>query len=131
MEIGEPTAGPAPPLKPVSPAKSTLSGALKGPGGPLKDWPFLLRRDGRPVDQGGLDGGSSSNAYRDGTWWSDGQGKFKFEQMPEGCFAIEVVLPRARLVAGPDAAPEPANESGLRAATPPFDRSRPPEDPEG
>jgi len=112
MEIGESVAVALPPAGPEAPPKSKFKGVLKGPAGPLKSWPFLFKRDGQAVDQGGLGSGSSSNTYENGAWWSDADGKFEFKEMPEGYYAIEVLLPTGRLQEGE--APPPA-EAGRRS----------------
>ncbi|MBI5069877.1 MAG: hypothetical protein HZB56_16715 [Deltaproteobacteria bacterium] len=112
MEIGESVAVALPPAGPEAPPKAKFKGVLKGPAGPLKSWPFLFKKDGKAVDQGGLGGGSSSNSYRNGAWWSDGDGKFEFKEMPEGYYAIEVLLPTGQLQEGEEL---PAAESGRRA----------------
>jgi hypothetical protein len=114
MEIGESATVALPPAGPEAPPKAKFAGMLKGPAGPLKNWPFLFKKDGQAVDQGGLSGGSSSNSFRDGAWWSDGDGKFEFKEMPAGYYAIEVLLPTGQLQEGE--APPPA-EAGRRASS--------------
>jgi hypothetical protein len=129
--MGEQVAVPVPKPAPKAPPKSTFEGVIKGPAGPLKDWPFLLKKNGAAIDKGGLGGGSSPNAYRDGTWVTGANGEFKFEQMPEGYYTIEVLLAGGKLTLGDLEAPPPANETGHRDHTPsPLDRRSFSEDPE-
>ena len=131
VEMGEPVDTPAPPAQETTPPKATLSGTLTCAAGPLKNWPFILRKDGAPIDSGGLGGGSSSNKFEKGSWFSDDNGQFKFEQMPEGAYSVEVLLASGQLQLGMAKAPDPANESGLRESTPtPIDRFAFTEDPE-
>jgi hypothetical protein len=122
MEIGEPVASAPPPKRPLTPAGSTLQGRLQGPAGPLAGWPFLFRWNGRALDPGGLRGGSSSNPYRDGCWWSDQEGRFRFENVPEGCYVIDVLLQGGKLDRRD---PHPAAvDDGARGQTPdPIDHT--------
>lgn len=130
-EIGEQVAVPVPKPAPKAPPKSTFEGVIEGPAGPLAEWPFLLKKNGQAIDAGGLAGGSSPNTHRDGAWRSGSDGEFKFEQMPEGYYSIEVLLPGGKLTSGPAEAPAPANEGGHRDPTPsPIDRRLFSEDPE-
>ena len=116
MEIGEPSARVHPKRPPLSPGGSTFAGILRGPTGPLADWPFVLRRGGRPLSPSGLGSGRSPNAYREDCWWSGAAGEFRFEELPEGCYSLEIVFPGARLQR---CDPHPAAlEDGERATTP-------------
>ena len=115
MEIGEKSLG-ASARPPLSRAGSSFAGILQGPGGPLVSWPFLLLRNGRPVDPTGLGSGSTGNEYRDGSFWSGPGGEFRFEHMPEGCYELRVLLAGGKVKAATQS-PPPA-ESGLRGARP-------------
>src|SRR5207248_10486842 len=58
----------------ATPDKETFEGALQGPGGPLKSWPFKLLKDQKPVDKDGLAGGTTKNEFKNGVWLSDADG---------------------------------------------------------
>jgi hypothetical protein len=122
MEIGEPVAKPPPPRRPLSPAGSTLAGVIRGPEGPLKRWPFILKWNGRAIDPGGLRGGRAASPFHDQCWWSDENGGFRFENIPEGCYVLDVLLPAGKLDRKD---PHPgAFDDGARGPTPhPTDRT--------
>lgn len=101
----------------VSPANSTFAGVLRGPGGPLKSWPFLLTRNGKPLDAG-LGGGSSTNTFRDGCWWSEPSGEFRFTGMPMGVYAIQVLLAGGKVE--PATKEPPPAEDGFRGVRPGY-----------
>lgn len=110
--------------------KRKYFGTIRGPSGPLKSWPFLLKRSGHVVDQG-LDGGRSSNNYRDGKWYSGTSGEFQFEDLPESDYSIEVLIPRGSLVPFDKPKPPGADESGHRSPLPdPIDPTAFSEDPD-
>lgn len=120
----------APAAAPKAAEKKAYFGTIKGPSGPLKSWPFLLKRGDKALDQGGLDGGSSPNIFRDGNWYSGDKGEFRFEDLPEGDYTIEVLVARGSLVAADKPKPEGVDESGNRSALPePIDPMAFTEDP--
>jgi peptidoglycan hydrolase-like protein with peptidoglycan-binding domain len=107
-------------------------GKIKGPAGPMKSWPFKLKRNGDPVDQAGLKGGTTTNKFQGGVWLSGAQGEFKFENLLPADYEIEVLLPIGKLVAAESALP-PGLDTGHRAKTPdpihPIHSNESPEDP--
>ena len=118
-----------PPARALETESQVYSGRLVGPVGPLPRWPFLLKRDGAPIDQRSLHG-STSNNYRDGAWISGADGGFRFENLAVAGYSVEVLLPSARLVVNSSPPPSAANESGRRAPTPNFNPFAFTEDPE-
>ena len=102
-------------------ATRLYAGQILGPSGPMGNWPFLLKRDGRPVDSGSLNG-STTNTFKNNAWLSDRNGKFLFEDVPAGDYAVEVLLPAGDLLVNKDPVPPGINESGWRAPTPEIDR---------
>jgi hypothetical protein len=108
----------------------TLSGTIKGPAGPLKNWPFVLKRDNNPVDQASLRG-ITPNRFSEGNWLSRSNGDFLFRNIPRANYSIEVLLPGGKLVVTEDWPPPAANESGYRSEiAAPLDRTYFTEDPE-
>lgn len=95
----------------------TFAGTIKGPAGPLKNWPFKLKKDGTPIDPSGLGGGTTTTAFKGGTWLSGPNGEFKFERLPKADYEIEVLLPVGKLVAAETTLP-PGLDNGHRSATP-------------
>ena len=130
-DLGRLAAAAAAPAAAKPAAKRAYFGTIKGPSGPLKRWPFVLKGAGKPLDQA-LAGGTSSNTYRDGNWYSGSNGEFRFEGLPEGEYTIEVLTARGTLV--PSEKPKPAgvDESGHRSPLPdpidPLTTSEAPED---
>jgi len=100
----------------------TFAGVVNGPAGPLKSWPFRLLHDGVPVGKEDLAGATSPNEYRNGVWRTDGQGRYRFENLELRGLRIEVLLPggKAESIEQPD---QP-REKGLRGATPEPDAPR-------
>lgn len=96
-------------------APGTLSGVLDGPAGPLKDWPFVLKKDGQPIGQDDLGEGKTENQFKNDRWFSDDSGAYKFEGMAEGSYTVELILPGGKLEPGQDAA---ASDDGVRDETP-------------
>jgi hypothetical protein len=116
---------------PKDAAKRAYFGTLQGPSGPLAQWPFTLERAGQALDVAALDGGRSSNEYRDGFWFSGAQGEFRFDDLPEGDYTIEVLGVDGELVPNDAPAPEGVGESGHRAPLPePLDPLAFSEDPQ-
>jgi len=108
----------------------TFSGVIRTSAGPLRNWPFELKRDGRSVDQAAL-AGTSPNPFRKGWWLSDKEGAFLFRNIPAGNYTVEVILPGGKLVINEELPPPPANEGGLRSEpADPHDRTAFTEDPE-
>jgi hypothetical protein len=102
-------------------------GLLKGTAGPLVAWPFLLKRNGKPVNDALLDG-TTINKYRNGAWISDQKGEFKFEDLPDAEYGIEVLSPAGKLVPRQYT---PPSETGRRSPLPPvLDRFAFSEDPD-
>ncbi len=102
-------------------------GQSKGPAGPLKTWPFLLKRNGKAVDEASLDG-VTINKFGSGAWISGRNGEFRFEDLPDADYAIEVLSPAGKLVPKKY---QPPNESGRRSPLPHvFDRLAYSEDPD-
>ncbi len=98
------------------PPQETFEGEIKGPGGPLKKWPFKLKRDGTAVAKDAISPGKSSNDFKDGLWFTDGEGKFHFEDVPQGDWTVEVMLAGGKLKAFVEKpAPKGATERGHRA----------------
>ncbi len=91
-------------------------GQVRGQAGPLKKWPFLLKRNGSPVDQASLDG-QTINKFRNGAWISGPNGEFRFEDVPDANYSIEILYPTGKLVPKQY---EPPNESGRRSPLPPV-----------
>src|SRR5712691_5145882 len=89
-----------------------LAGVLKGPNGPLPNWPFRLQRDGKPVKPGSLPRSATACTSRRDVWLTDGQGRYQFKALPAGKY--QVVLFSAQPDLGPQPE-EPTRESGLRA----------------
>jgi len=130
-DAGAAAAATAATTTPPQGAKRSYFGTLQGPSGPLVQWPFVLERGGQPLDDAALNGGRASNEYRDGYWYSDAKGAFRFDDLPEGDYTIEVVSMDGELVPNDAPAPEGAEESGDRAPLPePLDPTAFTEDPQ-
>lgn len=109
-----------------------FGGTIKGPAGPLKNWPFRLKKNGTPVDKNALGQAKTSNTFQGGVWLSSAKGEFEFRGLPFADYEIEVLLPVGKLVAAEAALPK-GLDSGHRAATPEPNQSihtnESPEDP--
>jgi hypothetical protein len=95
-------------------------GKILGPAGPLVQWPFLLRRNGSPVDDRSLDG-STTNRFEHGAWISGPGGEYRFEHLGPADYAIEVLRPSGDLIANRRPPPDGIGENGVRADRPDFD----------
>lgn len=93
----------------------TCSGTLKGPAGPLKNFPFQLLKDGQPVDPDKSI--TTKNGSRGKVWLTDGDGNYRFDGLPPGSYQVALFSPKGTL----EPEPKAAKESGVRAPTPDDD----------
>jgi hypothetical protein len=97
-----------------------VTGTLQGPGGPLKAWPFVLKKDGAALDDKGLGSGSTQNTFKNGKWFSDSSGAYKFEKMAKATYVVDLFLPGGKLEPVDD---QMSVDSGDRRETPaPIDQ---------
>lgn len=96
-------------------ATENFGGSVVGPAGPLKNWPFKLKRDGEAVEPDSLDGGATANVFKGWYWYTDSAGGYLFEKLPSAAYTLEVVLPNGKLEIVEE---EEALDSGQRAETP-------------
>jgi hypothetical protein len=108
----ESESGDAAPAGETAGASVRLAGTLKGPAGPLKGFPFRLLRNGAPVPPD--KSVATKNPSRGDVWLSDGEGKYLFEQLPEGDYQVAVYSPSGEV----DAEEKGVEESGERVALP-------------
>jgi hypothetical protein len=102
-------------------------GQIKGPAGLLVQWPFLLKRNGKPVNDALLDG-STINKFQNEAWISGPNGEFRFEDVPDADYGIEVLSPAGKLIPKQYT---PPGETGRRSPLPPvLDRLAFTEDPD-
>lgn len=83
---------------------------LDGEGRPAGDYPFLLRRGGEAGTRVTPDGlaGKTGNRFDKGWWWTDAQGKYRFENVPKADWWVE-----AWTHAGPPAPEQPQSSHQL------------------
>ena len=115
MEIGEPSQGGRVNAV-LLPEGASFSGILMGPAGALRSWPFMVRRNGRPVEPSGLGGGKSINTFRDGAWRTNEIGEYGFTNMPGGYYEMLVLLAGGRVQAA--TREPPLAENGVRGERP-------------
>jgi len=69
-----------------------IEGVIDGPSGPLRNWPFRLLRNGKPVTDLELGReGSCANQFKRDCWWTDCAGRYRFERMMGDSYSIEVL----------------------------------------
>lgn len=117
LHVGPAPRTPAQPARGPEPKRIKYYGRITGAGQALPHWPFRLKRNGTAVDQGSLRG-RSTNAYRAGVWLSGAGGEFRFEDVEEGQYEVEVLFPAAGLTVNDEPPPAGVGEPGERTPTP-------------
>jgi hypothetical protein len=98
-----------------------FGGVVQGPAGPMKKWPFRLKRNGGAVTLEGLTGkgATTGNEFKNGVFLTDANGKFDFKKLPQADYTVEVMLPGGELLVIEETPPTGFKESGRRSEPPP------------
>lgn len=96
-----------------------LWGELRGPRGSLKFWPFRLYCGDEEITRDNLGPIETTVPFRNHRWWTDGKGRYRFENIPNDSYRVEVALPKGKLKLQQKTRPSGAAEHGRRDATPP------------